>query len=101
MASYTRDSRSGGTASSRSISASVSVVATDVASATVTVSGHNVSVTGPLEPAASLPVPSIELGRLGADRAIGADDDAVDALLRLVELQFAMPFQLGSPLIGL
>src|SRR5205814_4167311 len=65
------------------------------------VSGHSVSVTAPLGPASSLPAPSIELGRRGAHLAIGTDDDAVDALLRLVELVFAMTFQLGSPLIAL
>src|SRR5207249_4715661 len=63
------------------------------ASATDARSDHSVSVT--IGPA------SVELGRLGRGRAIAADHDAVDALLGLAQLLFAMLFQLGSPLIGL
>src|SRR5205823_7218104 len=42
-----------------------------------------------------------ELGRLGADRSVGANDDAVDPLLRLVQLLFAMLLQLRAALIAL
>src|SRR5439155_14361031 len=102
MASYTRASSPGGTASSRSITASVIRDATAIASASDTSSAQSVSVTALLAQAASQAVGgSVELRRLGGNRAVGANDNPVHPLLRLVELLFAMLLQLRSPFIAL
>jgi hypothetical protein len=45
--------------------------------------------------------PRAELYRRGADAAIRPDDNAVDTLLRFVQLLFAMAFQLRAALIAL
>src|SRR6185437_11698090 len=63
------------------------------ASAIETESGHRLSVTARLC--------SVELDGFGRNSAVGRDDDAVDTLLGLAQLLFAMPLQLCSPFIRL
>src|SRR5438105_6600171 len=84
MASYTLASRPGGTTNSRSNAASVSLAASSRALGKEIGSDHRVSV---------------KFGGLHADGALGADNDPIHPLLRLVELSFAMPLQLSAPLI--
>src|SRR5262249_50296717 len=74
---------------------SVNLAVTAAASSTVAVSAHRLSVKMRFAPS------SIELCRLGRHGAVRRDDDAVDPLLRLVQLLFAKPFQLRAPLVGL
>src|SRR4029077_6769527 len=43
---------------------------------------------------------SVKLRRLRGDGAIGADDNPIDPLLRLLSLSPAVPLEQGPPLIG-
>jgi len=52
------------------------------------------------EKVTSAPVPSIQFGRYGRNRAVGSDDNAIDPLLRFVQLLLAMPLQLRPPFVA-